>query len=885
MYIKSRRKTLAHISLALIPALLLAFLLVTPAAADTWDVSFITYVGNTFSNSSLALDANGNPRVSYYDGTHSTFKYASWNGTGWDTQTVDPTTDAGYGCSMVLDSSGNPHISYCYGSTIRYASWNGTAWDIQSINEDPTVRGASSTSLGLDSSGYARISYSRMNADFTMTPRCASWNGASWDVQTVDPSPDVGWYTSLAVDATGKPRISYLDNINNHLKYASWNGSSWDIETVGPGGSCNSLALDANGNPRVSYYDGSSYNLKYSSWNGASWDTTTVDNADSGWGSSLKLDPSGNPRISYQALSGTYWGIKYASWNGTTWDYCFADWQSDHGVGGNTSLALNAYGFPYITYFDITFDYYLKLAYLEPAPEVRTVRASYISPTAATLNGEITTTQGYTADRRGFRYKAQGATSWTDWHEDGSFAAGAFSKMITGLRPQTTYLFQAYARSAGGTSYGEDATFSPPMPTHYLAEGTNAWGFSTYITLENPNASACRAKLTYMDPNPSASGKGILRSRTIALPALSQTTVSSMADIGEVDFSTMVESPDGKALAVDRTMFWNGVGETMGYHSSIGTSAPSKTWYLPEGSSAWGFETWTAILNPNPTAADLTLTYMTQAGPIAISKTVPANSRATYSMASDIGVADASIQVASNQPVVAERSMYNQGRREGSCSIGATTPAKDYYLAEGAVGYDVGFTTWVLVQNPNNSPNDVKLTYQTQGGPALGPHFTMAPNSRKTINIGEGMPPNEDVSTVVTGTKPLVAERAMYWDNGTGPAFHASIGLASPHMTFMCPDGQTSNGFETWTLVENPNPGFVTVRLSYLPAGGGKTISFTDEIPAASRRSYSLADKIPSGRAAIMVESLDGARPVIVERSMYMDNRGAGTDTIGGYSD
>ena len=229
--------------------------------------------------------------------------------------------------------------------------------------------------------------------------------------------------------------------------------------------------------------------------------------------------------------------------------------------------------------------------------------------------------------------------------------------------------------------------------------------------------------------------------------------------------------------------------------------------------------------------------------------------------------------------------MYNQGRREGSCSIGATTPAKDYYLAEGAVGYDVGFTTWVLVQNPNNSTNDVKLTYQTSAGPALGPHFTMAPNSRKTINIGEGMPPNEDVSTVVTGTKPLVAERAMYWDNGTGPAFHASIGLASPHMTFMCPDGQTSSGFETWTLVENPNPGSVTVKISYLPQGGGKAISFTDEIPAASRRSYSMADKIPSGRAAIIVESLDGARPVIVERSMYMDNRGAGTDTIGGYSD
>lgn len=44
--------------------------------------------------------------------------------------------------------------------------------------------------------------------------------------------------------------------------------------------------------------------------------------------------------------------------------------------------------------------------------------------------------------------------------------------------------------------------------------------------------------------------------------------------------------------------------------------------------------------------------------------------------------------------------MDKNGLREGSCSIGATTPAPDFFLAEGATGYDVGFTTYVLVRNP-----------------------------------------------------------------------------------------------------------------------------------------------------------------------------------------
>jgi len=37
--------------------------------------------------------------------------------------------------------------------------------------------------------------------------------------------------------------------------------------------------------------------------------------------------------------------------------------------------------------------------------------------------------------------------------------------------------------------------------------------------------------------------------------------------------------------------------------------------------------------------------------------------------------------------------------------------------------------------------------------------------------------------------------------------------------------------------------------------------------------------------ASIVVQSQDGAFPVMVERSMYWNNRGAGTNTAGGYSD
>ena len=271
-------------------------------------------------------------------------------------------------------------------------------------------------------------------------------------------------------------------------------------------------------------------------------------------------------------------------------------------------------------------------------------------------------------------------------------------------------------------------------------------------------------------------------------------------------------------------------------------------------------------------------------GPKVFTKTIGGNSRSTFNIADDIGEADASIKVASNVPVIPERAMYRNNRRDGHDSIGTTTPANDYYLAEGTTAW--GFTTYVLVQNPNNSSNQVTITYMTPSGPMKQPAFTMAANSRKTIRVND-VPEvsNTDLSTQVHGSKALIAERAMYWDNGTGEACHDSIGMASPHTSFYLPDGETSNGTETWTLVQNPNKSEVTVEVHYMTSTGNGNVVVTETIPASSRKTFSMADKLASGKASIMVTSTTKGKKIMVESAMYWNNRGAGTDTIGGYTD
>lgn len=84
--------------------------------------------------------------------------------------------------------------------------------------------------------------------------------------------------------------------------------------------------------------------------------------------------------------------------------------------------------------------------------------------------------------------------------------------------------------------------------------------------------------------------------------------------------------------------------------------------------------------------------------------------------------------------------------------------------------------------------------------------------------------------------------------------------------------------------MQNPNSTAVKVNVSYLGEDGSAKV-VSDTIGTNSRKTFNMADAGVSGRHAIQVSSQTAGKKVMVERSMYWYNRGAGTDTIGGYSD
>ena len=114
-----------------------------------------------------------------------------------------------------------------------------------------------------------------------MTLACTTAWALDWSVQRVDEVGNVGPYSSIALDATGRPCISYVDWSNRDLKFAAWNGSSWSVETVDDDWvySGTSLVFDSGGTPHINYaFDTGEWSggLRYAFKQGASWITETV---------------------------------------------------------------------------------------------------------------------------------------------------------------------------------------------------------------------------------------------------------------------------------------------------------------------------------------------------------------------------------------------------------------------------------------------------------------------------------------------------------------------------------------------------------------------------------------------------------------------------------
>ena len=198
-------------------------------------------------------------------------------------------------------------------------------------------------------------------------------------------------------------------------------------------------------------------------------------------------------------------------------------------------------------------------------------------------------------------------------------------------------------------------------------------------------------------------GDGTTVTQNLTLAATSRTTieVDSIAGLENAEVSATVTSTSALPLVVERTMRWD--DSNYGAHTEKATDGPALNWFFAEGAQGF-FQTYVLLANPGATANSAEVRFLREGEPPVV-RTFPLDptSRKTI-FAGDIAeIVDKSfgIQVTFQNPGVAERAMYfgftplfNAGHE----SAGVNSPAREWFLAEGATGSF--FTTFVLLANP-----------------------------------------------------------------------------------------------------------------------------------------------------------------------------------------
>jgi hypothetical protein len=431
--------------------------------------------------------------------------------------------------------------------------------------------------------------------------------------------------------------------------------------------------------------------------------------------------------------------------------------------------------------------------------------------------------------------------------------------------------------------------------TRYLAEGSTGDFFKTQLALFNPATQTAIVLLRFQQEGASEI------TRLISLPAHARYTldVATVPGLEGAAFSTVIEAD--LDVVADRTMTWDGTG--FGSHAETALPELSTVWYLAEGATHGAFDLYYLLQNPNNGPAKVTITYLRPAPQAPIEKTydVPGRSRVTIhvddvtSGAERLRETDVSATIKSDLPIVVERAMYMTvaGRlfSAGHESAGVTAPSTTWFFAEGATG--VFFDMYLLLANPGTNPAEVTLKYLLADGNTITRMKTVPGQSRLTVNVdGEG-PELADaaVSTTVTSTVPIIAERAMWWPSPNWIEAHNSAGAVVTSSRWAVAEGEVggTRATETYVLIANTSAQDAMVKVSVFYEDQGIVEPRFYTVKATSRFNVDMHGEFPQSvgrRFSTLVEALgDTPAELVVERAMYSNSGktiwAAGTNALG----
>ena len=289
--------------------------------ADSWTTEVVDSIASSggtatprstwrFSIPSVSIAA-GSDRVHMAYIWSAALKHAVRADGGWIIQSIDERASSSTrSLSLALDAEGNPHISYCgypshagYTCSLKYAFASSGIWQVELVDTTTTGSGRTGapTSALAIKDGIPHIVIMK-NYGFLYSLRYVS-KQPDWFIETI--TEDGGENVSLALDSKRRPHVAWA--VDNAIRHAWRVGpGDWLVEEFGesaePTWSLVAIAIDAQDGVHIvhCYEDGVRYLRRRKS---ADWQVETIDpDAHGGFPFTriaLALEERGQPHVAY----------------------------------------------------------------------------------------------------------------------------------------------------------------------------------------------------------------------------------------------------------------------------------------------------------------------------------------------------------------------------------------------------------------------------------------------------------------------------------------------------------------------------------------------------------------------------------------------------------
>lgn len=397
-----------------------------------------------------------------------------------------------------------------------------------------------------------------------------------------------------------------------------------------------------------------------------------------------------------------------------------------------------------------------------------------------------------------------------------------------------------------------------PIATWYFAEGSTQPPFDTWFLVQNPTGVQATVTFRFSLEN------GTEQFQVRSVPPNSRFSLFANEVLPNAAFSTRIEA--NQQIFVERSMFVGFDGSSI-----TGIPGPSQEWLFAEGATVNPFHTWILIQNPNDSPANTSITYQLRDGSPATQSlgALAPRSRTSVFVNQVLPDQEFSIRVSSNQPVIAERSMFRFPGNAASATSGATEPSRSWYFAEGSSAAAPRATdSFLLLQNTGSENTNATVTLYSTTGEQRTVQVPIPGNSRRTVFLNERFP-NASFGVRVESGEPIVAERSMFF-GGEPRAFTVSMGSPSLSTTWNLAEGSTQNPFSTVLAILNPNDQTMTARVDF-QLEGGQVISRDLTIAAARKLSVNVGDILVNSAFSTRVTT---SLPSVVERTMFFQKPG-----------